>query len=97
MKNYLKNNLLTIVLFVITMGYLVFISYRDKPNTVNPIISINYKDSIESAIKEQYRLKLDSVITTYNIKINKKIIKNKQLEKNVENYNNDIGELPDFK
>lgn len=97
--NYLRNSWLPLMIFLTLLGLSIYTCYKDytTKEIVSPIIQIINKDSIESVIKEQYRLKLDSVARTYNNKIYKLNIENKNLKNEIKNLNSNIGDLLDFK
>jgi hypothetical protein len=91
---FLKNNSLTIVVIILLL-IIIFLDNRHKPiNSITPILN---RDSIESSIKEQYRVKLDSAIKDHNTKIIQLKAKNKKIEKDINNLDSIIGQLPDFK
>lgn len=94
---FLKNNTIGIISILSIIGLFIYLEYYKKPEvkTLN-IDNITKLDSIQSKMREEYRLKLDSMNTIFNTRINKLQQKDKQLENKIKNLDNTVGELPDF-
>ncbi len=98
--NYLKNNIISIIvlLWIITLtGLLIYFNYYKTTTTISKSNNIINIDSIKSVIHKEYRHDLDSINTNFNNRVNQLQQKDKQLENKIKNLTITTGELPDFK
>lgn len=100
MHNFLKNNILSVLLLIgsgILFIYMVYNNFHKPEITTTKVDNTLKLDSLRTKIEEDYRYKIDSISNIYNNKINKLEKQDKQLNDKIKSLNNDIGDLPDFK
>lgn len=106
MIEFLKHNILSFILLILSGLIFIYSLYSNyKPTSINTTKVDNQLklDSLRSKIEEDYRSKIDSISSIYNIKINNLEQKDKLLDKKdsqlydkLKDLNTDIGNLPNF-